>query len=68
MLTIAQPNVVHFRPPRISNMMPLSRNRHMTNTEREFIVLAIKSHWAGQQDDDDYATIAIDTSSAVELS
>ena len=47
-LSIAHPNVAHFRPPKISNIIPLSRNKNVTNMESEFIVLAIRSHWAGQ--------------------
>mmetsp|Transcript_7004 Transcript_7004/g.11683 ORF Transcript_7004/g.11683 Transcript_7004/m.11683 type:complete len:141 (-) Transcript_7004:400-822(-) len=52
-LRMTQPNVAQFRPPRISNMIPLTKKMKVTNMEREFIVLAIKSHWAGQHDDDD---------------
>ena len=70
-LRMAQPKVAQFLPPRISNMIPLSKKKKVTNMEREFIVLAIKSHWAGQHDDNEvvseapsYAIIAASSSFA----
>ena len=63
-LNVTHPNTAHFCPPNISNMMPLSKKRNVTNILSEFITLAISNHWAAQHDDVVDDDVDVNTSSS----